>query len=262
MAGVFDAFPDDDGVAGFEGELVHADNASTIPAAIAAAVSRITRAIVISLLAGQPVNYRLNSMVTLTRIYTRTGDAGQTRLANNDVASKTDPRLEAYGSAEEANCALGLALATSGVPDDIAEVLRAVQNDLFDVGADLATPMNPNPQNPELRVTPHAIDRLEDWCDRFNAALPALRSFVLPGGSVLAGYLNQARTIVRRAERAAWAAAAAHGLEDGTSSPAGGVNVVAIRYLNRLSDLLFILGRAANHAVGADEVLWVPGAGA
>jgi len=192
-------------------------------------------------------------MVRLTRIYTKTGDAGQTRLADNAVAAKTDPRLEAYGTVDEANCAIGCALGAAGLPEEVAEVLRQIQNELFDVGADLATPLATAPPLPPLRVEPGAVERLEGWCDAFNADLPALRSFVLPSGCEAAARLNLARAIVRRAERAGWAAAEAYGLA------ADGVNAGAIRYLNRLSDLLFILGRHVNRAAGVDEPLWVPG---
>jgi len=184
-------------------------------------------------------------MVNLTRIYTRTGDQGITRLANNVLVPKSDPRLEAYGSVDEANAAIGVAL-TLGDPDPrFKEVLVLVQNDLFDVGADLSTPLDTS--NPALRVQPEWVERLEGWCDEFSASLPPLRSFLLPGGTPLSACLNLARTIVRRAERGAWWAA--ESVE---------ISKVAIQYLNRLSDLLFILGRYANLQAGCDEVLWVP----
>jgi len=188
-------------------------------------------------------------MVNLTRIYTRTGDQGTTRLANNDEVSKTDPRLEAYGTVDEANCAIGVVLAVPGIDPRLGEVLSQLQNDLFDVGADLATPFEPSGQSPALRITQSGVTRLEGWCDEFAAGLPNLRSFLLPGGSPASAGLNVARTVVRRAERAAWQAAA--------TVP---VNPVAITYLNRVSDLLFILGRYANRTAGADERLWVPAA--
>ncbi|MCL2782567.1 MAG: cob(I)yrinic acid a,c-diamide adenosyltransferase [Propionibacteriaceae bacterium] len=194
-------------------------------------------------------------MVNLTRIYTRTGDDGTTRLVDNSVTPKTDARLEAVGTVDEANCAIGVAL-TLDPPSDVARVLAALQNELFDLGADLATPPSVGPG--ALRIEASAIDRLERWCDRFSADVPILESFVLPGGSPLAAQLGVARTIVRRAERAAWLATDEVGLahEDSTQ----GLNPLAIRYLNRLSDLLFIMARHVNHEVEAPEVLWVPGA--
>ncbi|MDR0837327.1 MAG: cob(I)yrinic acid a,c-diamide adenosyltransferase [Propionibacteriaceae bacterium] len=198
-------------------------------------------------------------MVNLTRIYTRTGDAGTTRLSDNSLAHKTDLRVEAYGQTDEANSAIGVALALPSVDEAIVAVLNIVQNELFDVGADLSNPVKPNPEWEPLRVIQSSIDRLEGWCDEFMAGLPTLRSFVLPGGTPLAAQLHVCRTIVRRAERAAWAAAEQYGLEDGTAEPVGGVNPLAIKYLNRLSDLLFILSRYANVATGDDEVLWLPG---
>ena len=197
-------------------------------------------------------------MVKLTRIYTRTGDAGRTRLADNAEASKTDPRLEAYGGVDEANCAIGVALALRGVPADLAQVLATVQNELFDVGADLATPMRDDLPYEPVRVSQASIDRLESWCDRFNADLAPLASFVLPGGCPLAAQLHVARAQLRRAERAAWGAAEAHGLSDAASEVPGGVSALAIRYLNRASDLLFILARSANQKAGVAEVCWTP----
>jgi cob(I)alamin adenosyltransferase len=198
-------------------------------------------------------------MVNLTRIYTRTGDGGQTRLSDNSLTSKTDPRVEAYGTCDEANSAIGVALTHPGMHPKTASALRLIQNELFDVGADLSNPVVADPPWEPLRVIESSIDRLEKWCDEFGDPLPNLRSFVLPGGNPVAAQLNVARTIVRRAERAAWAAADLYGLEDGSAAPSGGVNVLAIRYLNRLSDLLFILARHANLSAGVEEVLWVPG---
>lgn len=186
-------------------------------------------------------------MVNLTRIYTRTGDAGTTRLGDNSVASKSDLRLAAYADVDEANAQIGVALAV-GVEDDVAKVLTHVQNDLFDVGADFSTPVVPDPAYPPLRVEQEYIDRLEGWCDHYNADLEALRSFILSGGTPAAAQLHVARTVTRRAERSAWAAYAEHGET---------MNVLAIKYLNRLSDLLFILARHANREQG--DVLWVPG---
>jgi cob(I)alamin adenosyltransferase len=200
-------------------------------------------------------------MVRLTRIYTRTGDAGQTQLSDLSPVSKTDPRVAAYGDVDEANSAIGVSLAVTGMPDDVAAVLRTVQNEMFDVGADLSTPLRaPGSANslPELRITQDYIDRLEAWCDHFGNPLPNLKSFILPAGSPAAAQLHLARTVVRRAERAAWAAAQTYGTE-AVADPQvpGGVSTLAITYLNRLSDLLFILTRVVNGTDG--EVLWLPG---
>jgi len=193
-------------------------------------------------------------MVNLTRIYTRTGDDGTTALGDFSRTSKNDPRLIAFADVDEANSAIGVVLATAaGLDEEIAALLRRVQNDLFDVGADLCTPLTEAaPEHTPLRVTPAYVDRLEAACDTWNADLPALRSFILPGGTPASAYLHVARTVTRRAERAVWAAIEAHGAEGD-----GGVNPIAARYLNRLSDLLFILGRVANGDDG--DVLWVPG---
>ncbi|CAI9405090.1 cob(I)yrinic acid a,c-diamide adenosyltransferase [Nocardioides sp. T2.26MG-1] len=187
-------------------------------------------------------------MVNLTRIYTRTGDAGQTRLGDMSVTTKTDLRLAAYADVDEANAHLGLALAQGGLDDDVVAVLTRIQNDLFDVGADFCTPVVENPEFPPLRIEQGYVDRLEAWCDHYNEALPALRSFILNGGTSGAALLHVARTVVRRAERSAWAAYDVH---------SSTMNVLAITYLNRLSDLLFILARHANSEQG--DVLWVPG---
>lgn len=188
--------------------------------------------------------------VHLTRIYTRTGDDGTTGLSDFSRVSKNDPRLVAYADCDETNAALGVALASAEVPERMAPVLRQIQNDLFDAGADLSTPVVPEPKYPPLRITQAYIDRLERWCDEFNEGLAPLDSFILPGGTVLAAQLHTARTVARRAERSAWAAVAAH--PDDT-------NALPAKYLNRLSDLLFILGRVANPG---GDVLWKPGAGA
>lgn len=200
-------------------------------------------------------------MVRLTRIYTRTGDAGQTQLSDLSPISKTDPRVAAYGDVDEGNSAIGIALAAGGLPDEVAAVLRTVQNEMFDVGADLSTPLRaPTSANPlpELRITQEYIDRLEAWCDLFGNPLPNLKSFILPGGSPAAAQLHLARTVVRRAERTAWAAVQAYGTE-AVADPQlpGGVSTLAITYLNRLSDLLFILTRVVNGTDG--DVLWMPG---
>jgi cob(I)alamin adenosyltransferase len=185
--------------------------------------------------------------VHLTRIYTRTGDAGQTRLGNNEVAAKTDPRIAAYADADECNAALGMALALGHLPDELHRMLGAIQNDLFDVGADLCNPIAENPPYPPLRVSEDYITRLEGWCDEYNEKLPALDSFVLPGGTPGAALLHVARTVTRRAERSAWALIEADP-ERTSQLPA--------KYLNRLSDLLFILSRTANPG---GDVKWVPG---
>jgi cob(I)alamin adenosyltransferase len=200
-------------------------------------------------------------MVRLTRIYTRTGDSGKTQLSDLSPISKTDPRVEAYGDVDEANSAIGIALASGGLSKDVAAVLRAVQNEMFDVGADLSNPLRvadsaDNP--PQLRITQEYIDRLEAWCDQFGDPLPNLTSFILPGGSPAAAQLHLARTVVRRAERAAWLAVQAYGAEPiADKQRPGGVNALAITYLNRLSDLLFILTRVLNGPDG--DVLWIPG---
>ena len=185
--------------------------------------------------------------VVLSKIYTRTGDDGTTNLGDMSRTAKTDLRLAAYADVEEANCAIGVAIALGDLPEDVTALLGRVQNELFDVGADLCVPVVPDPEFPPLRVTEDYITRLEADCDAHNAGLPRLRSFVLPGGTPGAALLHMARTVTRRAERAAWAALEAH--DD--------VNPLTARYLNRLSDLLFILARAANAERG--EVLWKPG---
>jgi cob(I)alamin adenosyltransferase len=187
-------------------------------------------------------------MVNLTRIYTRTGDGGETKLGDLSTTTKNDLRLQAYADVDEANANLGVALAQGGLEEDAAAVLTHVQNDLFDVGADFCTPVVADPEFPPLRIEQEYVDRLEQWCDSYNEGLPKLRSFILNGGSVGAAHLHVARTVVRRAERSAWAAYEQHGET---------MNVLAIKYLNRLSDLLFILARHANREQG--DVLWVPG---
>lgn len=190
--------------------------------------------------------------VHLTRIYTRTGDDGTTGLSDFSRVPKTDVRVGAYADCDEANAVIGMALALGDdVPEDIAEVLATVQNDLFDAGADLATPVVENPEYPPLRIEQDYIDALETWCDRFGEDLPALDSFILPGGSRLSALLHHARTVTRRAERSAWSAVDAD--PEHTS-------VLPARYLNRLSDLLFILSRVANRPPhGAGDVKWIPG---
>ena len=199
-------------------------------------------------------------MVNLTRIYTRTGDAGQTRLGDMSLTSKLDLRLQAYADVDELNSNLGVVLAAGDLDDEVCAVLRRVQNELFDVGADLSTPVVPDPPYEPLRVLEEYVARLEQACDRWNEELEPLRSFILPGGTAGAAYLHVATTVVRRAERSAWAAIAAHGDQPGTEKGTGGVNRLTATYLNRLSDLLFILARVANVERGGD-VLWQPGGG-
>jgi len=191
-------------------------------------------------------------MVNLTRIYTRTGDDGTTSLGDLSRTGKNDLRLVAYADVDEANSHLGVALATGGLPDDVVTLLTRVQNELFDVGADLSTPVVADPPYPPLRVEPDYVDRLEAACDTYNERLEKLRSFVLPAGTATAAQLHVARTVVRRAERATWAALAVHG---------DTMNPLTARYLNRLSDLLFILARLANSPTvgGPGDVLWRPG---
>jgi len=188
-----------------------------------------------------------NEPVRLTKIYTRGGDAGETSLGDGARVSKLDARIAAYGTVDELNAAIGLVLATD-CPEPIREVLGRVQNELFDLGADLSVPME---HEARLRVTQSQVDALEHDCDRFNAELPELKSFVLPGGGKAAALLHVARTVCRRAEREALAASRVYA-----------VNPVGLVYLNRLSDLLFILARAANAADGREEPLWRPGSSA
>lgn len=187
-------------------------------------------------------------MVNLTKIYTKTGDDGTTALGDMSRALKTDLRLEAYADVDEANSSIGVAIAMGNLDQDVVELLTRVQNDLFDVGADLATPVTDKPDFPQLRVQENYIDYLEKKCDHYNSTLNPLRSFILPSGTAGAALLHVARTIVRRAERSTWTALTAHKIVM-TEAPA--------RYLNRLSDLLFILARHANREQG--DVLWEPG---
>jgi cob(I)alamin adenosyltransferase len=185
--------------------------------------------------------------VHITRVYTKVGDNGTSALGDGSRVSKTDPRLAAYADVDEANSAIGVALALGELTDEIAGVLRAVQNDLFDVGADLCAPVVPDPKYPPLRITESYVERLEAWCDEFNDRLEKLSSFILPGGTPGAALLHVARTVTRRAERGAWAL---------IEVDAERTNVLAARYLNRLSDLLFVLSRVANPQ---GDVLWQPG---
>jgi cob(I)alamin adenosyltransferase len=179
--------------------------------------------------------------VNLTRIYTRLGDAGETHLGDMSRVAKTHPRIEAYGTVDELNSHLGLTLTLEDLPDRYDEWLRRVQNDLFDLGADIAAPEDP--ERERLRILPDQTAWLEQRCDEVNETLPALKSFVLPGGSRAAAHLHVCRTVCRRAERLAVAC----GEE---------LNPEVVRYLNRLSDLLFILSRGANRGA---EPLWEPG---
>lgn len=185
--------------------------------------------------------------VHLTRIYTRTGDDGSTGLSDFSRVSKNDPRLTAYADCDETSASIGVVIAVGCPADKVSELLRQVQNDLFDAGADLSTPIVDNPQTPPLRITQPYIDRLEAWCDEYNAGLKPLTSFILPGGHPAAALLHQARTVARRAERSAWAAV--------TTYP-GEISTLPAKYLNRLSDLLFILARYTNPG---GDVLWKPG---
>ena len=180
--------------------------------------------------------------VNLTRIYTKLGDGGETHLGDMSRVPKTHPRIEAYGDVDELNSQIGVALAIAGLPDAYAAWLRRIQNDLFDVGADLSVPADPQATRERLRVRPDQVTWLEGACDEVNATLQPLRSFVLPGGTAAAAQLHVCRTVCRRAERRALL------VED--------ANPEVVRYLNRLSDLLFILSRGAN---GGDEPLWEPG---
>jgi cob(I)alamin adenosyltransferase len=185
--------------------------------------------------------------VHLTRIYTKTGDDGTTALGDMSRVRKTDPRLGAYADVDEANSSIGVALALGELPEDVFTLLRRIQNDLFDVGADLSTPVVPDPAYPPLRVLPDYTARLEQACDLYNGRLEKLSSFILPGGTAGAALLHVARTVVRRAERSVWLL-----LEADPER----TNKEAALYLNRLSDLLFILSRTANPD---GDVMWKPG---
>lgn len=186
--------------------------------------------------------------VVLSSIYTRTGDDGTTALGDMSRAPKTDSRLAAYADTDEANCAIGVAVTMGQLPAEVTALLVRIQNELFDVGADLCNPVSPDPAYPPLRIDAGYITALERACDEFNEGLPVLRSFVLPGGSPAAALLHVARTVVRRAERSTWAALEVHG---------DTINPVTATYLNRLSDLLFILARRVNEPDG--DLLWKPG---
>jgi cob(I)alamin adenosyltransferase len=185
--------------------------------------------------------------VHLTRIYTKTGDTGTTALGDMSRVPKTDLRLGAYADVDETNSAIGVAIALGGLAEPITTLLTRVQNDLFDVGADLCTPVVAEPAYPPLRIRDVDVERLEAACDEFNEQLTKLNSFILPGGTPGAALLHVARTIARRAERSTWALLA----RDPEHT-----NVTPALYLNRLSDLLFILARAANPD---GDILWKPG---
>ena len=180
--------------------------------------------------------------VNLTRIYTKLGDSGETHLGDMSRVPKTDPRIEAYGTVDELNAQIGVLLAATEVPERMDGWLRRIQNELFDVGSDLSLPDTADQERPRLRITPDYVTWLEGICDEVNAELEPLRSFVLPGGTPAAAHLHVCRTVCRRAERRALLVE--------------GANPEVVRYLNRLSDLLFILSRSAN---GGDEPLWQPG---
>ena len=183
-------------------------------------------------------------MVVLSKIYTKTGDAGETALGNGARVAKHSLRVSAYGTVDEVNATVGLARLQSG---DMDAALARISNDLFDLGADLCTPEQDNPPYPPLRVIEGQVLRLESEIDAMNARLTPLRSFILPGGSALAAHLHLCRTVARRAERLV--------VELATMEQ---VNPEAVKYLNRLSDWFFVAGRIANRD-GADDVLWVPG---
>ncbi|GLZ75900.1 cob(I)yrinic acid a,c-diamide adenosyltransferase [Actinorhabdospora filicis] len=188
--------------------------------------------------------------VHLTRIYTKTGDDGTTGLSDFSRVPKTHPRIGAYADVDELNASLGVAAALGDLPVDVATVVRQIQNDLFDVGADLSTPVAIDPKYPPLRITDAYVTRLEEWIDKFNEGLGKLDSFILRGGTPAAALLHQACTIARRAERSVWMLLEA---EPDTT------HALPSQYLNRLSDLLFVLARAANDG---HDVLWKPAANA
>jgi len=188
---------------------------------------------------------RRDEPVRLTRIYTRTGDGGETSLGDGSRVPKLDCRIGAFGTVDELNAALGVVLADPALPDPLRGPLERVQNDLFDIGADLCVPFGVTDR---LRIEQPHVERLERLCDEFNADLPTLKSFVLPGGTEAAARLHVARTTCRRAEREALVANEEHG-----------INPLVLAYLNRLSDFLFIAARSANAGAGRDEPLWTPG---
>jgi cob(I)alamin adenosyltransferase len=188
-----------------------------------------------------------HSTVHLTKIYTRTGDDGTTGLGDMSRAPKTGVRVAAYGDVDEANSSIGVAIALGELDDDIVTLLTSIQNDLFDVGADLCTPITPEPKWATLRIDNAYVERLEAACDTHNARVEKLDSFVLPGGTPGAALLHVARTVTRRAERSAWQV---------LETDADATNPLTATYLNRVSDLLFILARVANLPTG--DVKWQP----
>lgn len=190
--------------------------------------------------------------IHLTKIYTRQGDQGDTRLGDMTLVRKDHLRVIAYGEVDELNAVLGV-VRLCDLPEGWDARLGSVQNDLFDVGADLAVPVDPEAEEGRLRITAERVTWLEQWCDEVNGGLEPLTSFVLPGGTPAAAQLHVARTVCRRAERAAVMLA--------DHEPTGAVGGNVISYLNRLSDLFFILARGANNAAGQPDVLWVPGGG-
>jgi len=192
-----------------------------------------------------PSSRNRDEPVRLTKIYTRAGDKGETSLGDGSRVPKLDCRIGAFGTVDELNAALGVVLAEPGLPQRLREPLERIQNDLFDVGADLSVPFGIGDR---LRIEQAHVDRLEGLCDEFNAELPMLKSFVLPGGTAAAARLHVARTTCRRAERDAL-----------TADEENGINELVLAYLNRLSDFLFIASRWANKDAGADEPLWKPG---
>jgi cob(I)alamin adenosyltransferase len=192
-----------------------------------------------------PSSRKRDEPVRLTRIYTRAGDEGETSLGDGSRVPKLDCRIGAFGTVDELNAALGVVLAEPGLPERLREPLGRIQNDLFDVGADLSVPYG---SGDRLRIDQAHVDRLEHLCDEFNAELPMLKSFVLPGGTPAAARLHVARTTCRRAERDAL-----------TAEQETGISPLVLAYLNRLSDFLFIAARWANKDAGRDEPLWRPG---
>lgn len=185
--------------------------------------------------------------VRINRVYTKVGDDGTTALGDGSRVPKTDPRIGAYAEVDELNTTIGVAIELGGLTAELSDVLRSIQNDLFDVGADLCTPIVSEPAYPPLRVTDAYLERVEGWCDEFNERLGKLTSFILPGGTPGAALLHNSRTVARRAERAAWALMEADPEQ---------TNSLALKYLNRLSDLLFIFARLATPN---GDVLWQPG---
>ncbi len=196
------------------------------------------------------IGYTIHLMVKLTKIYTRTGDSGTTGLGSGERVHKSDVRVESYGGVDETNAALGMAIVHCGSCPEMNQMLKSIQHDLFDLGADLCNPVVQGEESGAvLRITQGQVDRLEEAIDRWNGDLEPLRSFVLPGGTELGAWLHVARTVCRRAER---------GVAELIEAERERTSGLTLTYLNRLSDLLFVLGRVANDG-GKDDVLWVPG---